>query len=232
MIPENARRGYRSVAFIDLANEESLETNQDRWRSDDPFLALRARGAQRYVRSLSERTDAPAFRPRTRIGAAQFWADDEAAALALDSALRDRALLKAHPTLRDARLTVLTTREIPVVGTTEPRLLDGLRALFVVKRRPGMSVADYQDYWFNVHGQMVVGQPGLSRYVQNHRLAPTYEGAPDDYDGVAEMSWPDSDSMATSNAAEPFRTRQTDDLPNLFDLKAGIRFFVKEEDVF
>lgn len=227
-----AATGFRCIAIVDLVTEDALETNQQAWRSDDPFLVLRGEGVRRYVRALSQRHDNALFRPRSRLGAAEFWVDDEATALAIHVRLRDRALRKAHPALRDARLTLLANREIAMIGDGPERTGEGLKALFINARKPGMPVADYQDYWLNVHGPMVHGVPGLSRYTQFHRLPASYEGDDTPFDGGAEMSWPDAAAYEAYGRAEDYQARFREDMPNLWDLRAGIRFFVKEEEVF
>jgi uncharacterized protein (TIGR02118 family) len=61
----------------------------------------------------------------------------------------------------------------------------------IIWRRPGMSVADFQDHWLNRHGPIVARLPGLRRYVQCHpRPGGDRHGALV-CDGVAEL-WLDS----------------------------------------
>ena len=62
-----------------------------------------------------------------------------------------------------------------------------------------LDLAGFQDYWLNKHGPLVRRlQPalGMMRYVQSHRLAGDAadgarraRGAPEPYDGVAELWW-------------------------------------------
>jgi len=224
--------GFRFLALIDLVNEDALETNQARWREDDPFLALKSAGVRRYARAMSQRSDQPLFRPRSRLGVAEFWSDDEAGALQVYARLRDRALTKSHPLFRDARLTVLANREHYFIGGAAEANVEGLTALFFNKRKPAMPVADYQNHWLNVHGPLVIGAPGLARYLQMHRLPATYDGDETELDGAAELYWPDQAAYEAYGAAEDYQQRFRDDLPNLWDLRAGVRIFVEREEVF
>jgi uncharacterized protein (TIGR02118 family) len=74
-----------------------------------------------------------------------------------------------------------------------------LKLTFCLRRLPTLSLADFQDYWLNKHGPLVRSlQPalGMVRYVQLHRLPGDLadgmrrvRGAPDPYDGVAELWW-------------------------------------------
>jgi uncharacterized protein (TIGR02118 family) len=74
-----------------------------------------------------------------------------------------------------------------------------LKLTFCLRRLPPLSLAEFQDYWLNKHGPLVKSlQPalGMVRYVQLHRLPGDLadgmrrvRGAPEPYDGVAELWW-------------------------------------------
>jgi len=74
-----------------------------------------------------------------------------------------------------------------------------LKLTFCLRRLPTLGLAEFQDYWLNKHGPLVKSlQPalGMVRYVQLHRLdgdladgMRKVRGAPEPYDGVAELWW-------------------------------------------
>jgi uncharacterized protein (TIGR02118 family) len=74
-----------------------------------------------------------------------------------------------------------------------------LKLTFCLRRLSPLSLAEFQDYWLNKHGPLVRSlQPalGMVRYVQLHRLPGDLadgmrrvRGAPEPYDGVAELWW-------------------------------------------
>ena len=74
-----------------------------------------------------------------------------------------------------------------------------LKLTFCLRRLPVLGPAEFQDYWLNKHGPLVRSlQPALAmvRYVQLHRLPGDLadgmrrvRGAPEPYDGVAELWW-------------------------------------------
>ena len=82
-----------------------------------------------------------------------------------------------------------------------------LKLTFCLRRLPALNLAQFQDYWLTRHGPLVRSlQPalGMVRYVQLHRLAGDLadgmrrvRGAPEPYDGVAELWW---ESEATYRA--------------------------------
>jgi len=74
-----------------------------------------------------------------------------------------------------------------------------LKLTFCLRRLPTLGLAEFHDYWLNKHGPLVKSlQPalGMVRYVQLHRLPGDLadgmrrvRGAPEPYDGVAELWW-------------------------------------------
>ena len=79
-----------------------------------------------------------------------------------------------------------------------------LKLTFCLRRLPGLSLVEFQDYWLNKHGPLVRRlQPALRmvRYVQQHRLdgdlaagMQRVRGAPEPFDGIAELWWTDEES--------------------------------------
>ena len=79
-----------------------------------------------------------------------------------------------------------------------------LKLTFCLRRLPGLSLVEFQDYWLNRHGPLVRRlQPALRmvRYVQQHRLdgdlaagMQRVRGAPEPFDGIAELWWTDEES--------------------------------------
>ena len=63
------------------------------------------------------------------------------------------------------------------------------------KRKPGVSVEQFQLHWRTRHAELVVRQAGIRRYVQNHTLLSGYRTGEPDYDGVAEAWFDDVDAM-------------------------------------
>ena len=80
-----------------------------------------------------------------------------------------------------------------------------LKLTFCLRRLPSLSLAEFQDYWLTRHGPLVRQlQPALAmvRYVQVHRLDTDLadgmgrvRGAPEPFDGVAELWWESEESF-------------------------------------
>ena len=81
---------------------------------------------------------------------------------------------------------------------------------FCLHRLPHLSRAEFQDYWFNTHAPLVASVREalkIRRYVQLHSLADTdnapfavARGAPEPYDGVAQLWWDSLEDLATDTS--------------------------------
>jgi uncharacterized protein (TIGR02118 family) len=80
----------------------------------------------------------------------------------------------------------------------------------LLKRKPGLTPEEFHRYWREVHGPLLVKQPGLMRhirkYVQCHSIADAFADMPgvvsSEFDGIAEM-WGDSVDNVRRGLAEP-----------------------------
>jgi uncharacterized protein (TIGR02118 family) len=87
-----------------------------------------------------------------------------------------------------------------------------VKLVFCLVRHPEVDAAEFHRYWREEHAPLVVSHAevlGIRRYVQAHTVSPhlnvalaTTRGAPDGYDGVAEL-WVDSVDALVSAAASP-----------------------------
>ena len=45
-----------------------------------------------------------------------------------------------------------------------------VKAIYLIRRKPGMSCEDFHRYWREVHGTIAARIPGMRRYVQCHAI--------------------------------------------------------------
>jgi len=50
-----------------------------------------------------------------------------------------------------------------------------VKVITFIKRKAGMPVEEFQDYWRSRHPAVVTRLPGVHRYVQSHTLLSAYE---------------------------------------------------------
>ncbi|MFT7042973.1 MAG: hypothetical protein ACJAW7_001732, partial [Candidatus Azotimanducaceae bacterium] len=84
-----------------------------------------------------------------------------------------------------------------------------IRLVFALRRKPGSSREEFQDYWLNKHAPIVASVSSdldILRYVQTHTLTDPANAAAQnargsmepEYDGVAELWWA-SEAALTAN---------------------------------
>jgi uncharacterized protein (TIGR02118 family) len=109
-----------------------------------------------------------------------------------------------------------------------------IRIVFLLRRKPARSLAEFQRYWREEHGPLVASHAqhiGALRYVQvhrvddviNERMATARGGMEAPYDGVAELWWESEEVLLAALATEAGRAagaalvedeRKFIDLPN------------------
>lgn len=104
-----------------------------------------------------------------------------------------------------------------------------IKSVMTFKRRAGMSVEEFQDYWLNEHPKAVLKLDGLQRYVQNHPLAGGYAKRDLPVDGVAETWWPDTETMKR-NAGSPAWAGLVADEERFLD-RSSLQLLLVEEHV-
>lgn len=100
----------------------------------------------------------------------------------------------------------------------------------LVRRRPGMTVEEFQSYWRDVHGPIVSALPGLRRYVQSHPLLGGYRNGELAYDGVAELSFDDKEALRAIATTDAFAAAKADE-PNFIDPASLVELVVDDVEI-
>jgi len=95
------------------------------------------------------------------------------------------------------------------------------------KRKPGMSVEDFQNYWRTTHANIVKQLPGLRRYVQSHTLLSGYKKGEPVYDGTAELWYDNTDALRGLVNTKEFQATQADE-DNFLDRSTMGQIFTEE----
>lgn len=104
-----------------------------------------------------------------------------------------------------------------------------IKTVIFFRRRPGMSLAAFQEHWRTAHAKLVAKLPGIRRYVQNHVLPAQAGGAVPAFDAVAESSFDDTQAIKAL-AKSPEYAAVLADEPNFID-RATMGMIVTEEHV-
>ncbi len=84
-------------------------------------------------------------------------------------------------------------------------------AITLLKRRPDLSVEQFQEYWRLRHADVIAKLPGVERYAQSHPLPATYRDEEPVYDGIAELWASDSQAFRDIAASEAYAAVQADE---------------------
>lgn len=120
-----------------------------------------------------------------------------------------------------------------------------IKMIFCLRRREGMSLAEFQDYWFNRHAPLVkecAPDLRIRRYVQSHRTdiaelaaAPDARGCVQPpYDGVAELYWDSAEDVAAvgeTKAGRDAGRRLLEDEHKFIDLANSPIFWVDAREI-
>ena len=86
-----------------------------------------------------------------------------------------------------------------------------IKAIYLIKRKPGMDLAAFQKYWLTVHAEIVKKVPDVRRYVQSHTILSGYRKGEPAYDGVAELWFDDLETMRRIAELPQSKAAQEDD---------------------
>lgn len=120
-----------------------------------------------------------------------------------------------------------------------------IKLTFCLHRLPGLSRDAFQRYWFETHAPLVARHRetlAIRRYVQLHAITNELNdliragrGAPDMYDGVAELWWDDLASLTTASASPEGQAAGLallEDERKFIDLSRSPLFFGEEKTIF
>lgn len=225
----------KGFALLTKKSDISDEKFHTHWRTIHAQLALRIPSLRRYVQSHRLAGLTAGFPASPFEGAAEVWYDNLAAALAmrespeyLEGAYKDELNFIEQPKLQ----WLATQENVVVAGAPIAKDATCVKGLFLVKRKPGLSVAEFQAYWREKHAPLVPRTPHLLRYVQCHVLPETYESTtPPAYDGVAELWWPSVETFKESWASPELQVEQLTDAKQFVDGHTSAAFLAEENRV-
>ena len=119
-----------------------------------------------------------------------------------------------------------------------------IKLVFCLRRAQGISREQFQKYWYEKHAPLVKSHAEtlrIRRYVQTHALPSeasaairASRGAPEEYDGVAELWWDSAEDLAATNQTEEGRAAGLallEDERRFIDLSDSPLFFCEEREI-
>lgn len=109
-----------------------------------------------------------------------------------------------------------------------------IKLIVAIRRRPEMTVEDFQDHWRTRHALLVKNNPATSRYVrkyvQCHTMLAEYAFGDPAFDGTAEL-WFDSVADKDAFFSDPDYLRDVKPDEERFADMTRTVFFVTEEEI-
>lgn len=118
--------------------------------------------------------------------------------------------------------------QVLVLDTTDHVLIEGaplkkdsnlVKLVILLKRKPGMSLADFRNYWLEVHGPLVQKLPGVRRYVQCHVQDYFYIIGESSFDGVEQIWFDDTQTIEKVLKSLEYKDKVLPDLENFVEPK-------------
>jgi uncharacterized protein (TIGR02118 family) len=85
--------------------------------------------------------------------------------------------------------------DAPAPKARGERGADMVKAIYLIKRKQGMELEAFRNYWLTTHADLALKVPGLRKYVQSHTQLSGYKKGEPLYDGIAEVWYDDTDAM-------------------------------------
>lgn len=184
---------FKSIGIITPRPGMALPEFHRYWREVHGPLALRIQALRRYVQS--HRIDTvPGFENCPYHGGAEGWWDtlEVMQGLQGNPEYAEGCLVDEPNFIDMPKLFFLATQEKVIIeGPPIAQNTPLVKAIFLLKRKPDMTVAEFQEYWIKGHAPQIPRDAGVLRYVQCHQVPSTYADGEPPFDGIAELSFAD-----------------------------------------
>jgi uncharacterized protein (TIGR02118 family) len=221
----------KGFALIPKKQGISTEQFHKHWEAVHGPLAKRIKALRRYVQSHRIEEPVPGFDTFPYEGAAEIWFDDleTIANLGDNPDYIDGALADEPNFVDQSGLRFLATREeVVIAGPTIERDTSLVKAIFLLKRRPDLSVAEFQKYWLGEHAPQIPRDAGIVRYVQCHQIPESYNADTPAFDGVAELSFEDHAAFEAYWNSDRVQAIFAADAPRFLDAPNCVAFLARE----
>jgi uncharacterized protein (TIGR02118 family) len=146
-------------------------------------------------------------------GAAESWFDSLDDMLAMRGGAAYPKMLADEANFIDPAGTEFMATEDRVIvdGERKPGMV---KCVVLLKRKPGMTVAAFNQYWLEVHGPAAAKFPAVRRYVQCPAVSIAYAVAEPRWDGCAHIWFDDAESAVRAAQSAEYARVGAADAPN------------------
>lgn len=161
-------------------------------------------------------------------GVAEVWLEDEAAmgALRQTPEYLEGALADEPNFIDRNRVEWLVTQDRVILDG--PQTTSQVKTISRVKRKAGMSLADFRAYWAEVHEPLTRKLPGIQRYMQCLTLDAAYTYGEPRWDGVSQIWVEDMAALRRMRGSEEYTVGTASDAEKFLDT-SYIKSFAAQE---
>ncbi|MDJ0567991.1 MAG: EthD domain-containing protein [Pleurocapsa sp. MO_192.B19] len=198
------------------------------WREKHAPIASKIPQIKRY--SIASRIPLNGEKP-VFSGVAEIWLENEKEEL---ESLQSKEFLQGaridEPNWAAFWQTLALDTTAHVLMEGEPlKKQSGLVKVFtLLKRKPGVSLSDFRQYWLETHGPLVLSLPGVRRYLQCHVNDGLYALGESRFDGVEQVWFDDTISIEKMMNSAQYKEKVLPDLANFVELKYVFSFVADE----
>ncbi len=217
----------KAIYFIKRKPGMALEDFRKYWLEEHAALVLKVPGLVKYVQSHTMDSGYRKLEPIFDGMAALWYENLDDMRKTANTPISAATLADDEKFLDMSKFAFILTKER--VQKENPIEAGMPKMVAFLKKRPELSVEQFQAHWNSPHGKLGAAVPGGRRYVQSHPLMSSYQkGRTPLWDGVAEV-WFDSNEAMRSNASTPQYKAVLADEPNF--LAENAKFIITTERV-
>lgn len=138
----------------------------------------------------------------------------------------NEALVDERNFIDHKRTDWLVTRDRPILDG--PIVEGQVKNVTLLRRKNGMSVKEFREYWADVHGPMACDLPGIERYVQSPTVDEAYKFGEPRWDGVAQWWTKDLETLKALRASKAFTVTARTDAEQFLETSMLLGFVAKE----
>ena len=188
----------------------TVDAFQRHWLEHHASVVLELSGILRYHQSHVLEEAYGAAEP-IYDGIAEVWFKDLDAMRALAGSPEHAALIEDEARFIDrASMATLLTTEHEL--KSKPRPAEAVKRFDLARRRPDLTVQEFQRYWREIHGPIAAQVPAFLHYVQCHPRPGGYgRGRDPTYDAVAVTWFASIADMRASETSIAFQRMRADE---------------------
>jgi uncharacterized protein (TIGR02118 family) len=217
---------FHCYQFIKRLPNLELKDFQRRW-CDDQLSADELSRVIRHIKSC--RLDGEIVKDNSD-GVNEFWVES------LSDFFGVRAKFDAQAQDLKGSRELIEHNRSEWLSTIDNVILDGalkagqVKTVSRVRRKEGMSVEEFRDWWSVKHSEIACRLPGIERYVQSATVDEAYVYGEPRWDGVAQIWVRDLSSLTSMRESETYQVEAMNDAACFLDLSAISVFVAIEQE--